>query len=245
MRPISLVLLCVFLAAPGVCAAEERNVDPWEGMNRKIYAFNDAADRWVLKPVAKGYTKVVPRVVRRGVSNFFVNILYPIVIVNQFLQGKWKAGFSDTGRFLLNSTLGIGGLFDPATDAGLPLNQEDFGQTFAKWGVGSGPFLVLPFLGPSTIRDGVGTACAMPLSPWTYVDDERVRYGAAALFAIDTRAALLEAEELVSGDRYTFIRDAYLQRREFLIHDGVVEDDFLDEDWDEELDEGDAETSEQ
>jgi phospholipid-binding lipoprotein MlaA len=208
--------------------------DPWEGFNRKIMAFNDAADRWVMKPVARGYTKVVPRPARRGVSNFFSNLLYPIVIVNQFLQGKFRDGVSDIGRFVVNTTVGLGGLLDPATAVGLPRNDEDFGQTFGKWGAGPGPYIVVPFLGPSTIRDGTGSLCSAALTPWRYSDEERVRYGATALYAIDARAGLLEAEELISGDRYSFLRDAYLQRREFLVQDGEVEDDFMDESWDEE-----------
>jgi phospholipid-binding lipoprotein MlaA len=159
VRSIKLLLLCALLSGCAATPAEERNVDPWEGMNRGVFAFNEGADRWVLKPAAKGYTKVVPRVVRRGVSNFFVNITYPIVIVNQFLQGKWKAGFSDTGRFLLNSTLGIGGILDPATDADLPLNQEDFGQTFAAV---SARAFELPFRAVDRSRR---VGAALPLSP--------------------------------------------------------------------------------
>lgn len=228
MRTAALLLVCSLASLP-VGAAE--NVDPLEGLNRKVMAFNDTADRWVLKPVARGYTKVVPRVVRRGVTNFFDNLTYPIVVVNQFLQGKWRAGLTDTGRFVLNTTVGIGGLFDPATAAGLPQNNEDFGQTFARWGVGAGPYIVIPLLGPSTFRDGAGSACSAALYPWAYMDEEEVRYAATALYAVNGRAGLLEAEELISGDRYSFLRDAYLQRREFLIKDGEVEDEFIDEDW--------------
>ncbi len=208
--------------------------DPWQGMNRKIFAFNDAMDRWVLKPVAKGYAKITPRLVRRGISNFFSNLSYPIVIVNDFLQGKFANGASDTGRFVMNTTLGLGGLFDPAAGAGLQLHDEDFGQTFAKWGAGSGPFLVLPFLGPSDVRDGLGSAVGIYAQPIRYlIDDERTRYGLTALNFIEIRASLLDAEQLISGDRYTFMRDAYLQRREYLIKDGQVTDQFLDEEWDE------------
>ncbi len=189
-------------------------VDPWQGMNRKIQKFNDTADRWVLKPVAKGYQKVVPGLVRRGVSNFFINLTYPLVVVNQFLQGKFAEGASDTGRFVMNTTLGIGGLFDPASGAHLALHDEDFGQTFGKWGIGSGPYLVIPFLGPSTVRDGAGSAVGYVAQPvWYFVEDDNTRYGLTALNAIQTRAGLLDAEQLISGDRYIFMRDAYLQRR--------------------------------
>jgi len=134
----------------------------------------------------------------------------------------------------MNTTLGLGGLFDPAAGAGLQQHDEDFGQTFAKWGAGSGPFLVLPFLGPSDVRDGLGSAVGIYAQPIRYlIDDERTRYGLAALNFIEIRASLLDAEQLISGDRYAFMRDAYLQRREYLIKDGQVTDEFLDEDWDE------------
>ncbi len=211
--------------------ADERNPDPWEGMNRKVQKFNDGADRWLLRPIAVGYTKVVPKFMRRGVSNFFGNLTYPVVVVNQFLQGKWRNGFADTGRFLVNSTLGIGGLFDPATRAGLEAHEEDFGQTFAKWGMGSGPYLVLPLMGPSTIRDGGGRIVDATMFPPRFVEEERVRYALTGLYFLDTRASLLDVENLLSGDRYAFLRDAYLQRREYLIMDGEVEDSFLDEDF--------------
>ncbi len=222
---IALVCIC------GDAMAEQPS-DPWQGFNRKVYAFNDFADRWVLKPVAKGYKAVTPRIVRRGVGNFFSNLTYPLVAVNQFLQGKFHLGASDTGRFIVNTTLGIGGLFDPATGAGLRQHEEDFGQTFARWGVASGPFIVLPFLGPSTVRDGFGSAVNYAAQPVRYViEDEKTRYALAALYFIDTRASLLDAEQLMGGDKYTFMRDAYLQRRDFLIHDGEVgDDDFLNED---------------
>jgi len=198
-------------------------------MNRKVQVFNDTADRWVLKPVARNYVRFVPKFMRRGVSNFFENLTYPIVIVNQFLQGKVGQGFSDIGRFAINSTLGAGGLLDPATDAHLQLHNEDFGQTFGKWGIKAGPYLVLPILGPSTFRDGAGSLCAAPMYAWRYSDDEWIRYGATGLYGLDTRASLLEAEQLISGDRYTFLRDVYLQRREYLIKDGQVEDEFMND----------------
>src|SRR5262249_37188163 len=145
-------------------------------------------------------------------------------------------GFSDMGRFVVNSTLGVGGLLDPASDAHLQVHNEDFGQTFGKWGMKAGPYLVLPILGPSTFRDGAGSLCAAPMYPWRYADEAWMRYGATALYGLDTRAALLNAEDLISGDRYSFLRDAYLQRRNFLIKDGQVEDEFMN-------DSGDDDTS--
>ena len=214
-------------------AAKEPN-DPWEGMNRRIQTFNDTADRWILKPVAKGYKRITPNLLQRGISNFFVNLAYPIVVVNQFLQGKFAEGASDTGRFVMNTTLGIGGLFDPASGAHLALHDEDFGQTFARWGAGSGPYLVIPFLGPSTVRDGLGSAVSYTVQPMRFViEDDNTRYALTALNFVQIRAGLLDVEQLVSGDRYIFIRDAFLQRRQYLINDGQVTDDFLDENWNE------------
>jgi phospholipid-binding lipoprotein MlaA len=223
---IALLFVCNVAAA-----AEPPNPDPWEAFNRKIYAFNDFADRYFMKPVAKGYQKVTPNPLKRGISNFFSNLSYPLVAVNQLLQGKFRQSASDAGRFIVNTTLGVGGLFDPATPAGLPSHDEDFGQTFAKWGVHAGPYLVLPFLGPSTVRDGVGSALNFYAQPVRYlVDDEETRYSLTALNFIQIRASLLDTEQFLGGDRYVFMRDAYLQRRDYLIHDGQVKDDFLDDD---------------
>jgi len=220
--------------ANGATAADEETPDPLQGFNRGVQAFNDTADRFVLKPVAKGYKKAVPDAIRRGIGNFFDNLTYPLVIVNQLLQGKVKQGVSDTGRLLMNSTLGLGGFFDPASHAGMPLHEEDFGQTFAKWGIGRGPYLVIPFLGPSDIRDGAGSLVNYAVSPTHYIiPDTTTRYSVMALNFVQLRAGLLDAEKLISGDRYIFIRDAYLQRREFLNKDGQVDDEFLDENWDE------------
>ncbi len=228
------LLMCIAMFA-GTAAAEDvlsqKNPDPWEGLNRKIHKFNDTADRWVLKPIAVGYTKVIPRPVRRGVSNFFSNLTYPTVVLNQFLQGKWREGFADAGRFVVNTTLGIGGLFDPASRAGLAQHEEDFGQTFARWGMGSGPYLVVPFMGPATIRDGGGRILDATLYAPRYSDDVALRNSLTGLYFLDARASLLDVEDLMSGDRYAFMRDAYLQRRDYLIHDGEVEDSFLDDEW--------------
>ena len=224
----SFVLMAV-LGSP--CVLAEDVADPWEGMNRKVQAFNDTADRFVLKPVAKGYRAVTPKPVRRSVGNFFSNLLTPVVALNQLLQGKPRESGSDAMRFLVNTTLGVGGLFDVSSKVGLVQHEEDFDQTYARWGVGSGPYLVLPFLGPSTVRGGVGTATGFFTNPLRYVDDRSVGVTLGALYLIDGRAQLLDVEQLVGGDRYTFIRDAYLQRREFLINDGAVpeEDPFLDD----------------
>jgi len=208
------------------------NDDPLEPFNRKMHAFNDAVDKAVLKPVARGYTAITPDPVETSVHNFFLNLGYPTVVINQFLQGKPVAGLRDSARFLTNTTLGVGGLFDVARHFGLEHHDEDFGQTFAVWGVGRGVFLVAPFFGPTTIRDGAGSGVGTFTSPTHYIDDDAVRWSLRGIDLVDTRAQLLDAEGMISGDRYLFIRDAYLQRRDYLINDGRIEEDpFLTDDF--------------
>lgn len=212
--------------APGMPPEEdEPDVDPFESFNRKMYSFNSAIDRAVLKPLAKAYDKVFPDFVQRGVANFFRNLLEPTVVVNDILQGKFKQSAADTGRFLINTTVGVAGLFDVATRVGLPRHQEDFGQTLAVWGAESGPYVVLPFLGPRTVRDSFGLTLDWYTDPITYIDPSETRYGVRALAVIDTRSQLLNASrvlEQATDDEYLFVREAYLQRRNSLIHDGNV-----------------------
>ena len=212
--------------------------DPWEGFNRKVFVFNDTLDRFLLKPVAKGYRFVTPDPVETGVTNFFGNVAEVPNVVNNALQWKWGKVGNSTGRLLLNSTVGIGGLFDVAHHAGLAKQEpESFGQTLSHWGVDQGPYVVLPFLGPSTMTDTVALPADWFMDPISYAEDKTVRYGVKAINIMQTRAGLLDAEELISGDKYVFIREAYLQRREYLVQDGQVEDDFggdfeeLDEDF--------------
>lgn len=207
--------------------------DSLESFNRAMFSFNLTLDRWFLKPIAKGYDWVTPQFAKRGVRNFFSNLDEINNVVNDVLQWKWKQAANDTGRFLTNSTLGIGGLFDVAQSFGIEKSDgEDFGQTFAKWGMGQGPYLVLPLLGPSSIRDGIALPFDSFMDPVNHINDDPWLYGLTALEIIDLRAQLLETEDLASGDLYVFVRDVYLQRREFLINDGVVEEDsFGDEDW--------------
>jgi len=197
------------LAAAGPVMAQEAE-DPLEPVNRPIFAFNDAFDRWLLKPVAQGYDKAIA--------------------LNQLLQGKPRAALSDFTRFLVNTTVGLGGIFDIASRNGLPKHEEDFGQTFALWAGGQGTFIMLPGRGPATTTHAVGMVFNAFTNPVMLVSPNRDRYLITALDFIDTRAELLDTERLVSGDRYLFIRDAYLQRREYLINDGRIEEDpFLDE----------------
>lgn len=212
---------------PNTTSAESN--DPFESANRSVQTFNDAVDRTVAKPVAKGYTKITPEPAAKAVSNFFSNLGDPAVAMNQFLQGKFKLGVQDSARFVFNSTFGLGGLIDISTLMGLPKHEEDFGQTLAVWGVGSGAHLNIPLFGPTNFRDGVGTVVDTFAYPLGYLDDQSTRNVLNALLVTDKRASLLDAEDLITGDRYLFIRDAYNQRREFLIKDGEVEDAFLDD----------------
>jgi phospholipid-binding lipoprotein MlaA len=227
MTKSSTVALAVTTLLLTACAsqntARQRNPqDPFERVNRPIYTFNDTLDRAIVKPAARGYRFIAPDFVETGVSNFFDNLYYPTVIVNDMLQGKVKNTFKDTGRFLVNTTVGVGGLFDPATRFGLQENDEDFGQTLGKWGLSSGPYLMLPFLGPSTVRDGFGLLVDQGTQVTTYLDDDGLRYGLTALGLLDTRARLLSAEAALgdSFDRYAVLRSVYLQRRQYQVYDG-------------------------
>jgi phospholipid-binding lipoprotein MlaA len=209
----------------------QRNVDPLEPLNRVSFAVHRVGDRFVLRPVARVYQTVTPRPVRTGVSNFFRNLGMPIVIINDLLQGKFSQAVDDTGRFLVNSTIGLLGVIDVASQAGLARPNEDFGQTLGVWGVEAGPYVFIPFLGPTTFRDGVGTVADAFLYPLLYYNNTSARDKLAILVAIDARAGLLSLDDTVeaAADPYVFIRDAFLQRRHFLIHDGdPPDDDFYD-----------------
>ena len=225
---LALPLFMLLSLLLGGCASQ--SIDPYESANRKVQSFNDGVDKYLLKPVAKGYQAILPDFVERGVANFFANLSDPFIAVNQLLQGKAVDSLSDTTRFLLNSTVGVAGLFDVSSQFGLVKHNEDFGQTLAVWGMDTGPYIVLPFWGPSNPRDGIGdlggTVGFLP----GYLHDVSARNSAFDLYIIDKRVGLLKAEKLLSGDRYSFIRDAYLQRRDYLINDGEVEDSFLEDD---------------
>lgn len=208
-------------------AQEPQDRDPWEGFNRAMFRFNDTADRWFLKPTAISYRQVTPIFMQTGITNFFSNLSEINNVLNDVLQWKWGQAGNDTGRFLVNSTIGIVGLFDVAQHMGMEVSDgEDFGQTLAVWGFSSGPYLVVPLVGPSTVRDVPGEVVTWYASPLTYIDENAVEYSLKALDVVQTRASLLHAESLLKGDRYVLMRDAYLQRREYLIKDGEQEDDF-------------------
>lgn len=218
---VSLSLLVTGCAAP---PAKKDPRDPFERVNRVTYQFNDAIDRAVLKPVAKGYKKATPRFVQTGVSNFFDNLGQPTVIISDLLQAKFVPALSDSGRFLMNTTIGLGGFLDPATAAGLDKNDEDLGQAFGKWGIPPGPYLVIPLFGFSDVRDAVGSAGQVYTDPVHYVERDAWRYGITGVRVINMRAGLLDTEQALANtyDKYAFIRNAYLQRREYQVTDGAV-----------------------
>jgi len=210
--------------------------DPWEPLNRGMYAVHDTVDRFTLKPIARGYKAVIPSFARRGVTNFSQNLTTPRSMLNNFLQGKPGPGFRDLGRFIINSTLGIGGLIDVATAQGMPVYDEDFGQTLAVWGLPEGPFLFIPILGPNTILDAVAIPVDILSDPLIHYDNSSVRDKLYLLRAIDLRARLLTAEVLLedSKDPYLTLRESYLQNRRFQVYDGnppstEEEDDLFDE----------------
>lgn len=205
-------------------ATEERNADPIEGFNRAVYAFNDVFDKYLLAPVARGYRWALPRVVRDRFASFFSNLREPMNMFNNLLQGKPYDALTDTGRLLANSTIGLLGLWDVATPLGLPKHDEDFGQTLAVWGVPDGPYLVLPFLGPSNFRDGPAKIVNWFTLPQTYVEDSAVTWALFGMELIDTRAQLLDATDILEqaggADPYAFLREAYRQQRRSLVYDG-------------------------
>lgn len=208
-----------------VQASQDR--DPWEGWNRNVHEFNEVMDTYVARPVAKGYRFITPRFVRTGVSNFFSNLGEVPTTVNDLLQAKPGDALKSSGRFVINSTIGIFGLFDVASWIGIEEHKEDLGQTLAVWGVGSGPYVVIPFLGPSTLRDSLSIYPNYQLHPIEHAPlSEEETYGVLALDLVHRRESLLDKENLVSGDKYVFYRDAYLQNREYEIKDGEVEDRF-------------------
>ncbi|MEX1237444.1 MAG: VacJ family lipoprotein [Pseudomonadales bacterium] len=222
-----LFFILMMLGFPAL-AEQATDPDPWHGFNKKVHEFNEVADRYVMKPVARGYKAVMPKFARTGVQNFFANLGDLNNAANNFLQGKVGDGLIDLVRIGINSTMGLGGLFDPASNVGLARHNEDFGQTFSVWGAPRGPYLVLPFLGPSTLTDAIGRPFDSALDPVRYYHPVDHRNTLFALDQVRGRAQLLSAEQAVFGDKYLFYRDAYLQRRNYLINDGRVKQDFDD-----------------
>lgn len=197
--------------------------DPFESFNRAMYTFNDTLDKAILKPVAQGYNAALPNPVNKGVSNFFSNIDDIVVIFNDLLQLKIEQAVSDTARVFFNTTIGLLGFVDVASGMDLPKHDEDLGQTFGYWGISTGPYLVLPFLGPSDIRDTVGLIGDAYVDPLNDITPDDTRTGLLLLEGVDTRAGLLSASKVLKEaalDEYLFVRDAYLQRRQNLVYDG-------------------------
>lgn len=197
-----------------------QSYDPWEKYNRQMHRFNNAVDRRVAKPLARAYVKVMPRPVRLGVSNFFHNLGQPVSALNALLQGKPKQAGQSLGRFLMNSTLGLAGLFDPASAAKIPNRSEDFGQTLGKWGWKRSRYVELPLFGPRTVRDTLGMLGDAPLSPTRRVGNDVTRIGLQGLQLVDLRTQLMATDSLREGaaDDYALVRDAWLQRRQYQIH---------------------------
>jgi phospholipid-binding lipoprotein MlaA len=222
---LGVLLACAgLLLLPTLAQANED--DPWQGYNRFMFRINDNVDAYTLKPLAKGYQAVTPQFFEDGVHNVFRNIGDVGNLANNLLQGKLHDAGVDGSRLIFNTTFGLLGFFDVGTDMGLQRNDEDFGQTMGAWGLNSGPYVVLPLLGPSTVRDAFGKVPDSMLVAPAFIDHVPTRNLVRGGQTVDLRASLLSAERLVIGDKYIFIRNAYLQNREFKVRDGEVEDDF-------------------
>lgn len=247
MARIKFLLVCLLCLMAGGCASTHELTndprDPWERFNRGVFAFNDGLDRAILKPAAKGYRAISPEFVETGVNNFFSNLEDFIVALNNFLQFKFGDGVSDVGRIGINSTIGLLGFIDVASHIGLEKHDEDFGQTLGYWGVGTGPFIMLPFLGPSNLRDGpsiIANSAIHPVYkpwPWLVELNDKELIALLGLDIVRKRTNLLYVEEKteeISRDRYVFIRDAFIDNREFLVNDGNLT---LDENLYDELEE--------
>ena len=220
-------LLVLLLSFP--IFGEEIN-DPFEDLNRDIFIFNEKLDEKLLKPAAITYRKVTPQFARTGVTNFFNNLEEIDTTINQILQGEIKYAFNDAGRFVINSSIGLFGLIDVASKMGLERHEEDFGQTLGVWGFDSGPYIMIPFLGPSNPRDLLSRPISSFLSGTFAMEDNDVKITLVGIDALETRERLLDAETLIIGDKYIFVKDAYVQSREYEIKNGSTEDDeFLDD----------------
>ena len=240
---LAAIMFSLTLSGCATVATDPR--DPWEGFNRGVQSFNDTLDDYAMKPVAKGYRWITPDFIDQGITNFFENIRDIRVTINDLLQFKFKQGAMDAGRFLVNTTVGIVGFVDVATMIDLPKHNEDFDQTLGFWGVPTGPYLVLPFFGPSSPRGVAGLAGDAAMNPLTYSFiiggnvASWVSFGTYTVDVIDRRADALSAERIITEaalDRYEFFRDSYLQRRKYLVNDGEFSDDDFDIDGEVEFD---------
>ena len=220
--------LLIFIFYISDISANEIN-DPYENLNRKTYQFNENLDEKIAKPIAEIYSKFPPPI-KSGVTNFFNNLEEVDTFINQLLQGKPKESLNDLTRFIINSTIGLAGFIDVASKIGLERHEEDFGQTLGVWGVGQGPYVMLPVLGPSTLRDTLSRPVSSFLSVTFHMTETDVNIVLKSIDAIETRERLLEVESLLSGDKYSFVKDAYIQSINYEVKDGIdVEDDFIDD----------------
>lgn len=221
MRPLIQFATLSTVLVLSACATQGTHpADPYETFNRKVYAFNTTLDTYILKPPAKVYAAVVPAQVRAGINNVYNNVNMLPTVANDVLQGEWNLAIKDTWRFIANSTIGIAGIFDPASTFKLPPHSNDLGLTFAKWGDKQSPYLVIPFLGPSTFRDGMGMMFDYALfTPYPYIKSDALLYGILGLRYVDLRSQMFDADKLMADaiDKYAFMRDAYLQHRQYLM----------------------------
>ena len=220
-------LFLFFISTFSIAENEDVNVDPFESTNRIVFEISDDLDTMIIRPVAEIYRDVTPRFIKNSVTNFFYNLSEVDTIINQLLQGKIILAGQDSLRFLINSTIGIVGFVDVATRVGFERHDEDFGQTLGYWGVPAGPYVFLPLIGPSTIRDSFSKPTSWFLSGNLSVSDEEAKIFINLLDAVETRERLLVAEKLIVGDKYEFVKSVYLQTRNDLVFDGEVEDEFL------------------
>ena len=221
------VFIYIFIFSSFLLSDEVK--DPFENLNRKTFEFNENLDEKFARPVAEAYSKFPPKI-KIGISNFFNNLEEVDTFVNQLLQGKPKQSINDLTRFVINTTVGLGGFIDVASKIGLERHEEDFGQTLAVWGVGQGPYVMLPVLGPSTLRDTLSRPVSSFLSVTFHMTETDVNIALKGIDAIETRERLLDVESLLSGDKYSFVKDAYIQSMNYEIKDGIdVEDEFIDD----------------
>ena len=223
---IQLLLIVSLLVLP--FSAKSQDYDPWMRLNQHFFSVNDYFDQLLVRPIALTYTNVTPRFFQVGVGNVFDNLQDVNVAINDFLQFKIEDGLSDSGRIIVNSTVGIGGILDVATSMGLYRNEEDFGQTLGVWGFDAGPYVFLPVFGASNLRDSVGMIVDALFNPIRYIESIESRYALYLADELDFRSSLLAYDELIIGDRYLFVREAYIQNREYVVNDGEVTNEFGD-----------------
>ncbi len=227
MRFKRFIFCVLFTQTLFICGEDNLNRDPFEEINRTVFEVSDDLDRYLLRPAAEAYSNYTPQIIKDGITNFFSNLSEVDTAVNQLLQGKLGLAAQDSARFLLNSTIGVVGIFDIASEIGLERHDEDFGQTLGYWGVPSGVYLFVPFVGPTTLRDILSKPTSWFLSGNLSVSDDEASLILNVFDVVETRERLLIAENLIIGDKYDFVRDAYLQSRDYLVLDGEIEDDFL------------------